>query len=193
MFSYGDIKKSCTDVNRNLKKVAIGGFMVMASSLTAQADTSIKFSFADSQVACAVADMSGESAVNTEILESSVAIAVKLDPQIEEELAEFYDYDENWDGEGASKVQEATIDNCREVLKMVAFANEYFDDMFATELGTICLQWYKKETDTLINAEISPNKLSFYYDRSRDEIIGFKPEVFGPESKDNLAKYIAKL
>lgn len=108
-------------------------------------------------------------------------------------LDELAEYPDNWDAEGARAISQATIDNCRRILMASIKYMVLLDDIFPTELGTVCIQWYDKSTDALINAEIAPDRIAFYADVPGKNLYDFKPAPYGKESIDKLVAVLESL
>ncbi len=106
-----------------------------------------------------------------------------------EELAEYHD---NWDGEGARAINSATIDNCRHILKHTARYETLLEDIFPTEFGTVCIQWYSS-SDGLVNAEVAPDRIAFYAYEPGKDLVDFRPVAFGKEPIDHLVAALESL
>lgn len=105
-------------------------------------------------------------------------------------LDELAEYPDNWDAEGARAISQATIDNCRQILKDTARYEALLDDIFPTELGTLCIQWYNSSSDGLVNTEVAPDRMAFYADVPGIDLYSFRPAPFG---KDSIEKLVAAL
>lgn len=108
-------------------------------------------------------------------------------------LDEISQYPDNWDAEGANAIEKDTIDNCIKILNATSRYHAFLNDIFPTELGSLCIQWYNSSTEALINAEISPDRVAFYADMPDMNMIELKPEKFHKDSIDKLAKALAIL
>lgn len=108
-------------------------------------------------------------------------------------LDEISQYPDNWDAEGAKAIEKDTIDNCIKTLNATSTYHSYLNDIFPTELGTLCIQWYNSSTEALVNAEISPDRIAFYADRPNQDLIESKPEMFHKDSIDKLSNALALL
>lgn len=108
-------------------------------------------------------------------------------------LEELSNYHDDWDSEGAKAIQQATIENCKELLEVTSSYSYYLDDIFPTELGTICIQWYNVDSKALVNAEISPYRMAFYADVPGKEMVGLQPEMLCDVSIEKLREALAIL
>lgn len=105
----------------------------------------------------------------------------------------FANYTDNWDGEDAKGIAPATISNCKEISRVMTFANEYFDDIFPTELGTLCMQWYNSKNEAMVNAEVSASRIAFYLDVPDVNFEEVRPVAFSKESLDKLSLFLKQI
>lgn len=103
------------------------------------------------------------------------------------------EYPDNWDDEGASSISPATIENCRHLLAATSKYKASLDDIFPTELGTVCIQWYNDATNSLVNTEIASDRMAFYADIPGGDLYDFKPAPYGKDSVDKLAQILETL
>lgn len=108
-------------------------------------------------------------------------------------LDELAEYSDNWDAEGARAISQTTIDNCRLILKDTIRYEALLDDIFPTELGTVCIQWYSNSSDGLVNTEVSPDRMAFYANVPGKGLDGLRPTAFGKESIDKLVEALGDL
>lgn len=108
-------------------------------------------------------------------------------------LDDLAEYTDDWDGEGARAIQPATIANCRKLLNETSKYEALLDDIFPTDLGTVCIQWYKPSTDALVNAEIAPDRMAFYADEPGKDLYDFPPKTYGKESVYTLVSVLGGL
>lgn len=148
-------------------------------------------------------EFSGHSFKNVEVSEEPSPVTASCGP-VEVQLSdnqdkwqtvldELAEYPDNWDAEGARAISKATIDNCRRVLKETVMYESLLDDIFPTEFGTVCLQWYKPSTDALVNAEIAPDRMAFYSDEPGRDLYNLRPAAFGKETIDKLVAALQSL
>lgn len=151
----------------------------------------------------AAVDCSERSFQNVEDVEEAASVTASYET-VEFELSdnqdkwqtaldELAEYPDNWDGEGSRAIKPATITNCRSLLNDTYKYRTILDDIFPTELGTVCIQWYDKQTDALINAEIAPDRIAFYADVPGKDFNDFKPAPYGKESIDKLLAVLGSL
>lgn len=103
------------------------------------------------------------------------------------------EYPDNWDDEGARAISPATIENCRHLLTATSKYKASLDDIFPTELGTVCIQWYNDATNSLVNTEIASDRMAFYADIPGGDLYDFKPAPYGKDSVDKLAQILETL
>lgn len=109
-----------------------------------------------------------------------------------QQLERFRDLPDNWDGEGGRSVNPQTIDNCANILRAVAFANHYFESISVTELGSLCLLWYDKVSDGILNAEVGRSKMSFYAHLKGEELFDYPSATLNEESISALTHWVNK-
>lgn len=85
------------------------------------------------------------------------------------EIDEFAQYPDNWDGEGAEKIQLKAIEYAKVILTETKSFISKLDDIYATPVGSLCIQW--KNRSTFVNAELSDNGIAFYNDNQNDRNI----------------------
>lgn len=185
-FRFDNIENNYKVVKRKIKVVIAG--VVIAATAIASNVTSQDYSFQD------IPEARYEN-VST----ISVRIGAQL-PKIEFNsralvlLDDLKDYcKDDWDGEGAVSVNETTIENCRKILRRTTAYESFFNGIFATELGTVCLQWHNFDTDNLINVEVSSKKMAFYVDNPRSELYEFPPAEFNERSLETLLSKITRI
>lgn len=108
-------------------------------------------------------------------------------------LDELSCYHDDWDGEGAKAIQQDSIENCKKLLDVASDYSDYLDDIFPTELGSICIQWYNEDSRALVNVEISRDRMAFYADAPGKELTGLQPEMLCEGSIEKLIEALAIL
>ena len=183
---YKDIRDFIESTVKKSKVVILGVcFMLSPVALEASSDYQ-EHSFENVEVVGeALPVTESYEAVEFELSDNQDSWQIILD-----NLAE---YPDNWDGEGAKAVNPATIENCRHLLHATSKYKALLDDVFPTELGTVCLQWFDDDTESLVNAEISPDRMAFYADVPGRDVYDFKPAPFGKYSIDELSSFLETL
>lgn len=101
-------------------------------------------------------------------------------------LDELSQYPDNWDAEGAKAISAVTIANCKIILNDTSKYESLLDDIFPTELGSLCMQWYNADTKALVNAEVASDRMAFYADAPEMELLELRPSAFREDSIDKL-------
>jgi len=187
MFTFDELETKYKVAGRKIK-VVIAGITIAASAVASNLEEPRRYCFQDFSDS-RIEQMEECDSYKYLLLGSRSDEFVKAMALLDE----FSSYKDNWDGEGAFAIQETTISNCRKIIEHSKNHISFLTDVYATELGTICMQWHNFENDNLINAEISPSKIAFYFDRPRHELFDFPPVEFNELSLKELTDLISPI
>lgn len=107
-----------------------------------------------------------------------------------DELASMPD---NWDGEGAKAVPGEIADNARMVIEATRDNIDCLDDIYPTELGTLCMQWKSTGGSDRVNAEIGRTRMAFYTHIAGLEFVAKKPTALDEALIRDMDYYISML
>lgn len=205
MFSFDDAKYHVKEAGRKCL-VNIGGIAMLAISVMPVSSHAADFNFDDCSRATTELLMSSDdylpNETNNDNFETGIFIdeivnnneEVTIPKKLNALLAEYAEYENDWDGEGARSIKAKSIENVSTLLNLIKENRLRFpDDILPTELGTLCVEWSNGPHGSLLNAEISHNRMAFYFDRPGDELKSLKPDAFNHTNLDKLLGFVAQL
>lgn len=89
--------------------------------------------------------------------------AMNMNQKWSMDLDELGSLPDNYDGENSSAMLPGVVDNCKFVLDRTRDYIAYLEEIYPMPYGTICMEW--KMPDGYVNAQISPDYMTFYHDR----------------------------
>lgn len=184
MFKFDNLEDKYTAIGRKVK-VVIAGITIAASAIVSDAK-SPEYNFQNISEVINIIPIKNNF-VNNLLADNQMPKINPNDSSALEWLEELGNCRQNdWDGEGAKFVSETTIRNCREIISKSAEYQRYLTDIYATELGTVCIQWHNFKSDNLVNVEVSPQKMAFYFDSPSDGLFESLPKEFDERAVEQL-------
>lgn len=184
-FTFDDIKETYTQVKHKVK-VMIAGLCVGASLIISDIAISHEYRFqeySDSRIE----QMERQKPIELDVSVLTHSIESNKWYDMINEIAALPD---NWDEEGAMAIDPTTIDDCKQIIFAAeGFLNNLYD-ISPTELGSVCMQWYNKENNNLLNVEVACHTMAYYLDRPGHELISLKSQRISSDTIEALTHSI---
>ncbi|MDE6095273.1 MAG: hypothetical protein K2G52_03705 [Muribaculaceae bacterium] len=180
-FAFDDIKEGYTQVKHKVK-VMIAGLCVGAFLIMPNLPLPKEYKFQE------YSDSRIEQLERQNPVELNVSV-LTLDAEPNkwyDMIDEIANLPENWDEDGAKAVDATTIDDCRQIIRAADGLLDNLCDISPTELGSVCMQWYNKDNNNLLNVEVACHTMAYYLDRPAQEFISVKSQHISSDSIDTL-------
>lgn len=189
MFSFDDAKYKVKKTTRQCR-IVVGGVAMLAISVSS-VPMNASFRYDDYP---SIAKELVAKATNIDSQGWKIVLTNSKYQELEQLLLQSREYCDDWDGEGAKAVQPEAINNVSTILnRLMSDGLRLPDDILPTEFGTLCIEWSDGPSGQLLNAEISEDRMAFYFDRPGEKLISYRPDSFNRQNQDNLLRFVAQL